>query len=78
MRHSVAGCTPFGAQACTQPSPMGGISVSMPSAPQDEPDAAAPDEQPAERYGPLIVRRMRKEDGRALIRFEWAGPPDGT
>jgi hypothetical protein len=50
----------------------------MPSAPQDEPDAGAPDEQPAERYGPLIVRRMRKEDGRALIRFEWAEPPGGA
>jgi hypothetical protein len=47
----------------------------MPSAPQDEPDAAPADEQPAERYGPLIVRRMRKEDGRALIRFDRAQPP---
>ena len=36
----------------------------MPSAPQDEPDAGAPDERPAERYGPLIVRRMR-QGGRA-------------
>jgi hypothetical protein len=45
----------------------------MPAAPQDEPDAAA-DEQPPERYGPLVVRRMRKEDGRALIRFERVEP----
>jgi hypothetical protein len=47
----------------------------MPPAPQDEPDAAPPDEQPVERYGPLIVARMRKQDGRALIRFERAQPP---
>jgi hypothetical protein len=47
----------------------------MPSAPRDEPDEAPADELPAERYGPLIVRRMRKEDGRALIRFERAEPP---
>jgi hypothetical protein len=50
----------------------------MPAAPQDEPDAPAADEQPPERYGPLLVMRMRKGDGRALIRFEWAGPPDGA
>jgi hypothetical protein len=55
--------------------PAGGYICVMPSAPQDEPDAAPPVEQPAERYGPLNVARMRKEDGRALIRFERAEPP---
>jgi hypothetical protein len=47
----------------------------MPSPPEAAgPDGGRPgEEQPAERYGPLIVRRMVKEDGRALIRFERAG-----
>jgi hypothetical protein len=35
-------------------------------APADEPP------QPQERYGPLVVRRMVKADGRALIRFDRA------
>jgi hypothetical protein len=48
----------------------------MPADPRDEPDEAPADELPAERYGPLIVRRMRKEDGRALIRFDRARPPE--
>ena len=68
MRHSAAGCM--------HPAvPGDGYICVMPSAPRDEPDEAPADELPAERYGPLIVRRMRKEDGRALIRFELAEPP---
>jgi len=68
MRHSAAGCM--------HPAvPDGGYICVMSSASQDEPDTATADEQPAERYGPLIVKRMRKEDGRALIRFERAEPP---
>jgi hypothetical protein len=36
------------------------------SAPAEEPPP------PQERYGPLVVRRMVKADGRALIRFDRA------
>ncbi len=39
----------------------------MPSSPKDEPAQG-------ERYGPLLVRRMVKDDGRALIRFDRAEP----
>jgi hypothetical protein len=44
----------------------------MRSAPPEQPPAREPGEDEEERYGPLIVRRMVKEDGRALIRFERA------
>jgi hypothetical protein len=47
----------------------------MPSAPPEQPPAGDGGEDEGERYGPLIVRRMVKEDGRALIRFDRA---DGT
>jgi hypothetical protein len=40
--------------------------------PPPEPPAAEAAEDDEERYGPLIVRRMVKEDGRALIRFDRA------
>jgi len=49
--------------------------------PADEQPVAAP-EQPApatdtrERFGPLALQRMTKEDGRALIVY--AAEPDGT
>jgi hypothetical protein len=49
-----------------------GYTSSMRSAPPEQPPAGEPGEDEAERYGPLIVRRMVKEDGRALIRFERA------
>jgi hypothetical protein len=38
-----------------------------------EPPGPEPDERGPEHYGPLIVRRMVKDDGRALIRFDRAG-----
>ena len=44
----------------------------MPSAPPEQPPAGDGGEAEGERYGPLIVRRMVKEDGRALIRFDRA------
>ena len=44
----------------------------MPSAPPEQPPAGDGGEEEGERYGPLIVRRMVKEDGRALIRFDRA------
>jgi len=44
----------------------------MPSAPPEQPPAGDGGEDEGERYGPLIVRRMVKEDGRALIRFDRA------
>jgi hypothetical protein len=46
----------------------------MPKAPPEQPSATPPDDDEGERYGPLIVRRMVKEDGRALIRFDRAEP----
>ncbi len=33
------------------------------------------DESPPERYGPLILRRLVKDDGRALIVYERAVEP---
>ena len=44
----------------------------MSSAPPEQPPAGDGGEDEGERYGPLIVRRMVKEDGRALIRFDRA------
>jgi hypothetical protein len=41
----------------------------MATPPQEQPP---PQEREQERYGPLVVIRMVKEDGRALIRFERA------
>jgi hypothetical protein len=39
-----------------------------PERPADEADSAEPKRcGPPERYGPLLVRRLRKADGRALI-----------
>ncbi len=52
------------------PVPKGGYTSGVPSAPQEEPPAPT-----EERYGPLLVRRMVKEDGRALIRFDRAQEP---
>jgi hypothetical protein len=43
----------------------------MPSSPPPPPDPPAAAEPP-ERFGPLIVRRLVKDDGRALIRFDRA------
>jgi hypothetical protein len=43
----------------------------MPSAPQGPPDSPAPvsPADPPERYGPLLVERFVKDDGRKLVRF---------
>jgi hypothetical protein len=51
-----------------------GYTCAMPSSAQEPPDGApsAGEETEVERYGPLIVRRMVKADGRALIRFDRA------
>ena len=46
----------------------------MPSSANDEPVAADGGEAEGERYGPLLVRRMVKDDGRALIRFDRVEP----
>ena len=41
------------------------------------PGAAPPTEPPqAERFGPLQVTRLRKEDGRALIVYSHTAPAD--
>ncbi|MGD0386500.1 MAG: hypothetical protein ABSB73_10230 [Solirubrobacteraceae bacterium] len=47
----------------------------MPSSAEEPPQRAPAEEEPTERYGPLIVRRTVKEDGRALIRFDRADEP---
>jgi hypothetical protein len=49
----------------------------MPTSGEGPPDAAPAEERP-ERYGPLIVRRIVKEDGRQLIRFDRADEPPRT
>jgi hypothetical protein len=36
------------------------------------------DEAAVERYGPLEVRRLRKDDGRALIVYTRVEPPEDT
>jgi len=41
--------------------------------PEEGRPGPVPAEDGVERYGPLIVRRVVKEDGRALIRFDRAG-----
>jgi hypothetical protein len=46
----------------------------MAALPPDPPEPAhEPDEQPLERFGPLVLRRLVKEDGRSLISFSWTG-----
>jgi hypothetical protein len=54
----------------SSPAPRAGGSPGPPGA-SDGGDAALPREAgPPERYGPLVLRRFVKEDGRALILFE--------
>jgi hypothetical protein len=54
--------------------------VAAPAASDSEP--AKPEKREAEdaggeeRYGPLSFRRLRKEDGRALIVYSWVEPPE--
>jgi hypothetical protein len=56
------------------PVPKGGYTSVMPTSAEGPPDSA-PAEERVERYGPLIVRRTVKDDGRALIRFDRADEP---
>jgi hypothetical protein len=44
----------------------------MPAPPPSQPDAAGAREGEGEeeRYGPLVLTRIVKEDGRSLIRFD--------
>lgn len=55
---------------------MDGKRGSPPAAAAAEPDGRAaaedPGDVPSERYGPLELRRMRKDDGRSLIVFRRA------
>jgi hypothetical protein len=44
----------------------------MPAPPPTQPDGAAAGEREEERYGPLVLTRIVKEDGRSLIRFDRA------
>jgi hypothetical protein len=37
-----------------------------------------PGDNAVERYGPLAVRRLVKDDGRALIVYERVEPPEGS
>jgi hypothetical protein len=47
-----------------------------PGPPEDLPDPD-PDGASSERYGPLELRRLVKDDGRALIVYSRAEPPEG-
>jgi hypothetical protein len=47
----------------------------MPSAPQGPPEPAPPSAPPpAEHFGPLLLERIVKDDGRALIRYTRVDP----
>ena len=59
------------------PVPEDGYTSLMPPSPPEQPDAAPAGEAEGERYGPLLVARMVKADGRALIRFDRAEPSEG-
>jgi hypothetical protein len=51
----------------------------MPALPPDPPEPAhEPDERTPERFGPLLLWRLVKEDGRSLINFSWAGHDGGA
>jgi hypothetical protein len=45
--------------------------LGMPPAPETPPDRPPTGERP-ERFGPLVLRRLVKDDGRALILFSRA------
>jgi hypothetical protein len=47
----------------------------MPSSPEAPPDRP-PGGEPPERFGPLVLRRLVKDDGRALILFSRAADGD--
>jgi hypothetical protein len=47
----------------------------MPSSPEAPPDRP-PAGEPPERFGPLVLRRLVKDDGRALILFSRAADGD--
>jgi hypothetical protein len=47
-----------------------------PSYPRPENTPATPDGE-EERFGPLALRRLSKEDGRSLILYTRADEPDG-
>jgi hypothetical protein len=49
-----------------------GIPPGMPAPPPSQADAAGAREGEEERYGPLVLTRIVKEDGRSLIRFDRA------
>ena len=53
---------------------LGGPPTPGPPAPAPEPGAG---EAPAEHYGPLGVRRLRKDDGRHLTVYAHARPAHG-
>jgi hypothetical protein len=47
-----------------------------PSPPADHRDAPGHGAPEQERYGPLVISRHRKDDGRALILYEHATEPE--
>ncbi len=53
------------------PVPQCSYTSAMPSSPPPPPDRA-PATDPLERFGPLLLRRLVKDDGRALILFSRA------
>jgi hypothetical protein len=58
---------------------VGGIPPGMAGAdppPRTDPPPPSPGDGDAERFGPLLLRRMVKDDGRALIVYRAPGPPD--
>ncbi len=46
--------------------------------PAEERSGAAASEDEPERFGPLLVRRLTKKDGRALILYERDDDRDGS
>jgi hypothetical protein len=46
------------------------------SSPVEPEDGSGSDDEEPQSYGPLELRRYRKEDGRKLILYARADPPD--
>jgi hypothetical protein len=50
----------------------------MPALPPDPPEPQHQTDEAPERFGPLVLWRLVKDDGRSLINFSWAGRDDGV
>jgi hypothetical protein len=56
--------------------PPGMAGADPPPPRRTDPPPPSPGDGDEERFGPLLLRRMVKDDGRALILYRAPGPPD--